>query len=45
MIDHAKALGFTAKRVGFKAPVAKKAAVAKPAASSKSGSSQKSTRR
>lgn len=32
MIDHAKALGFTAKRVGFKAPAVKKATVAKPAA-------------
>jgi hypothetical protein len=31
MIEHAKALGFTAKRVGFKAPAVKKAAVPKPA--------------
>ncbi|MDH4450801.1 MAG: PIN domain-containing protein [Rhodoferax sp.] len=31
MIEHAKALGFTAKRVGFKALAVKKAAVAKPA--------------
>lgn len=31
MIDHAKALGFTAKRAGFKAPAVKKAAAAKPA--------------
>lgn len=32
MIGHAKALGFTARRVGFKAPVAKKTAVAKAVA-------------
>jgi hypothetical protein len=31
MIDHAKALGFIAKRAGFKAPAVKKAAAAKPA--------------
>lgn len=32
MIDHTRLLGFIARRVGYKAPVAKKAAVAKPAA-------------
>jgi hypothetical protein len=32
MIGHAKTLGFTARRVGYIAPVARKAAAAKPAA-------------
>lgn len=33
MIDHAKALGFAARRDGYKAPATKKATVVKPAAS------------
>ncbi|MDO8772268.1 MAG: PIN domain-containing protein [Burkholderiaceae bacterium] len=33
MIDHAKALGFAARRDGYKAPATKKASVVKPAAS------------